>query len=200
MRNKAVFLDKDGTLIHDVPYNVDPEKIRLMPGVIKGLKLLRDNGYQLIGVSNQSGIARGYFEEEDVQEVFSQLQLHLHENGVPLDHMYYCPHLLQGSVKQYAVDCHCRKPKAGMLIDAAGEYNISLSHSWMIGDILHDIQAGKNAGCKTIMVDNGNETEWVQNDLRTPDFIVNNFYDAAQIIIQMDIKLTNPSIKGVMNL
>src|SRR5438045_3549528 len=116
--NKAVFVDKDGTLIHDIPYNVNPAKITLHHGAAEGLKLLAENGYQVIVITNQSGVARGYFDEKDLVAVEKKLKDLLQAHGIMLTGFYYCPHHPEGSVKAYAVSCSCRKPEPGMLIKA----------------------------------------------------------------------------------
>ncbi len=183
MASKAVFLDKDGTLIEDIPYNVDPERIRLEEGALESLRLLQDHGYQLIVVSNQSGVARGFFEEQDLHAVRQRLEELLSPAGIVLTDFYYCPHHPQGTVSKYAVDCYCRKPQPGMLYRAAREHDLRLADSWMVGDILHDMEAGNRAGCKTILIDNHHETEWKLNTLRCPKFIAKNLEEAARVIL-----------------
>ncbi len=184
MSAKAIFLDKDGTLVHDVPYNIDPARIRLTPGAGKGLAILQRAGYRLIVVSNQSGVARGYFGEEALVPVQARLSELLASHGVTLDGFYYCPHHPQGSVLQYAVTCACRKPAPGLLRLAAEELDLALAESWMIGDILDDVEAGHRAGCRTILIDNGNETEWILSSERHPDYTTSNLGQAAQLILK----------------
>lgn len=150
--NKAVFLDKDGTIIEDLPYNVDPSRITWQPGVFEALKLLIDNDYLLVIITNQSGVARGLFKEEDLLAVKAAMSNTLKEHGITLAGFYYCPHHKEGTVKEYTLDCDCRKPKPGLLLKAARDLQIDLSASWMIGDTANDIEAGKEAGCKTILV------------------------------------------------
>ncbi len=186
MNLKAVFLDKDGTLVKDVPYNVDPARIELMPGAAQGLRMLQNAGYRLIIVSNQSGVARGYFAEQALVPVEERLRGLLGDAGVSLDGFYYCPHHPQGSVAQYTLSCLCRKPAPGLLLQAAQELDLTLHSSWMIGDILDDVEAGRRAGCRTILLDNGNETEWVLSPLRQPDHIAREFIQAAYIILDQD--------------
>lgn len=179
-----MFLDKDGTLIKDVPFNVDPDRIVLEKNAASGLRLLAEAGFQFVIVSNQSGIARGIFKESELQCVQARLEEILQsEAGVSLAGFYYCPHHPQGRVPAYSVDCDCRKPKPGMLLCAAKDLGITLPGSWMIGDILNDIEAGHRAGCRTILIDNGNETEWKTGSLRQPDFTAANLADAAHIIL-----------------
>ncbi len=179
---KAVFLDKDGTLIEDVPYNVNPALIRLTPGAEMGLRLLHQAGYQLIVISNQSGVARGYFPEAALTGVEARLQQLLGDFGVPLTGFYYCPHHPQGQVAAYAIDCTCRKPEPGLILQAAQEHGIELSQSWFIGDILNDMEAGMRAGCRTILLDNGNETEWILSPPRLPHYVVADLAEAAAVI------------------
>lgn len=187
-RKKAVFLDKDGTLIEDVPYNVDPALIRLSPDCLIGLSHLQAEGYLLVIISNQSGVARGYFEASALLKVEGQLNALLARAGITLNGFYYCPHHPDGVIDVLAIDCDCRKPAPGLLLKAAEELNIDLNASWMIGDILNDIEAGNRAGCKSILIDNGNETEWLMNDIRRPAITVKNINEAADYILKTDVK------------
>lgn len=180
---KAVFLDKDGTLVADVPYNADPAKVQWMPDAMDALQLLRAHGYALVVVSNQSGIARGYFDEQQLQALIAGMQSRLQYNGLHLDGFYYCPHHPEGAVEDYAIACRCRKPLPGLLELAARELHICLPQSWMIGDILNDVEAGNRAGCRTVLIDNGNETEWIMADYRTPAYYAQSLADAAGYII-----------------
>ncbi len=190
-RYHAVFLDKDGTLIEDVPYNVDPHKIRLMPGVALGLRALQDAGYRLIVVSNQSGVARGYFAETSLRAVFQRLQQLLAATGVTLSDFYYCPHHPEGTVERYALGCHCRKPQPALILRAARDHDVDLSRSWFVGDILDDAEAGHRAGCRTILVDVGSETEWLDGSQRRPDYIAHNFAEAARAILAHHFSSSN---------
>jgi D-glycero-D-manno-heptose 1,7-bisphosphate phosphatase len=181
---KAVFIDKDGTLIKDIPYNVNTDLIEFETHAIAALKILRACGYQLILVSNQPGVALDYYPEEAVRQVFLFLETTLQRQGVHLDGYYYCPHNPEGVRQPYVKTCYCRKPLPGMLLTAAMEMDIDLQSSWMIGDILNDVEAGNRAGCKTILLDNGNETEWVFSNNRHPAFTCNGWKEAAAIIVQ----------------
>lgn len=178
-RARAVFLDKDGTLVEDLPYNVDPRLMVLTRNAAAGLRLLRRRGFLLLAVSNQPGVALGRFDEAALDAVWLRLQQLLRQQGARLDGHYHCPHHPDGSVAAYARNCACRKPRPGMLLRAAAERGIDLSASWMVGDILHDVEAGKRAGCRGILLDNGNETEWRLTPLRTPDLIVSDLFGAA---------------------
>lgn len=181
---KAVFLDKDGTVVEDVPFNTKPELMKFMPGVKEGLRDLAKAGYHLVLVTNQSGVALGRFREEDLQGVMVKMQEMFDEIDVPLAGFYYCPHHLAGCVEMYRVDCDCRKPKPGLLLKASRDLGLDLSRSWMVGDILHDIEAGKRAGARSILVDVGNETQWERSRWRIPDFEVRSFQEAAQCILK----------------
>jgi D-glycero-D-manno-heptose 1,7-bisphosphate phosphatase len=181
--NKAIFLDKDGTLIPDIPYNINPHVVTLQPDSIEGLKLLQNEGYLLIIVSNQSGVARGYFTEEKLQAVEIKMKELLAEHGILLSGFYYCPHHPKGIVKLFNINCDCRKPMPGMLLKAAIEHNIDLTKSWMIGDILNDVEAGNRAGCKTVLIDNGNETEWIPGERRMPAITCKSINEAADNIL-----------------
>jgi D-glycero-D-manno-heptose 1,7-bisphosphate phosphatase len=182
--NKAVFVDKDGTLIRDVPYNVKPEYVMLESGVTDALKKIKQHNYLLIVISNQSGIAKGLFTERDLEPVKTKIQELLYPADIQIDEFYFCPHHPDGVMKEYTTACTCRKPEPGMILQAAVDFNIDLTSSWMIGDILHDIEAGNKAGCKTILIDNGNETQWITNEMRWPSYIVNGMDEAAAIILE----------------
>jgi D-glycero-D-manno-heptose 1,7-bisphosphate phosphatase len=180
---KAVFLDKDGTLIPDIPYNVNPDMITLQPDTINGLQRLRDDGFLFIVISNQAGVARGYFTEDKLPAVEKRLKELLAEHSITLNGFYYCPHYPEGKVDGYNINCDCRKPKPGMLFKAALDHGIELAESWMIGDILNDVEAGNLAGCKTILIDNGNETEWIAGSMRVPTHICSSINHAADQIL-----------------
>ena len=179
----AIFIDKDGTLIYDIPYNVDPALIVIRDNCIEGLKLLCENRFKLIVISNQSGVACGYFCEEDLYIVEEKLRSLLEPLSIKLSGFYFCPHYAHGIIHEYAVDCYCRKPMPGMLLHAAEVNDIDLSNSWMIGDILNDVEAGTRAGCKTILINNGGETEWQTGGLRTPTMICSTINEAADCIL-----------------
>jgi D-glycero-D-manno-heptose 1,7-bisphosphate phosphatase len=179
----AVFLDKDGTLIEDVPYSVDAASIRLAPGAGSALAALKAGGFLLIVISNQSGIARGRFQEAELDAVWSRLQGLLEPFSVQLNGFFYCPHHPEGSVARFARPCSCRKPQPGLLLEAAADHGIDLGSSWMMGDILDDVEAGCRAGCRTVFIDRGHETEWIQGPCRTPDRIADGLEAAADAVL-----------------
>jgi len=175
----AVFLDKDGTLVENVPYNVDPAKVRLAPGAAQCVSTLRAHGFRVIVVSNQPGVAMRLFAESALQDVRQEIERQL---GLPLDGFYYCAHRPQGG-------CRCRKPHPGMLLRAAREHGVRLSESWMVGDILDDVEAGRRAGCRTVLVDDGSETEWKRGAVREPDFVVRDLAGAtARILSHLPVR------------
>jgi len=184
---KAIFLDKDGTLIPDIPYNVDPDRISLMPGAATALTRLRTQGYIFVVISNQAGVARGLFQENALQLVKNKMEVLLQLEGIELAGFYYCPHHPEGSVAEYRLACNCRKPSDGMIRKAARELSIDLECSWMIGDILNDVEAGKRAGCRSILLNHGNETEWLDGPFRKPDFVASDLVQASDFIINTSI-------------
>ncbi|MEF2277446.1 HAD family hydrolase [Deinococcus sp. YIM 134068] len=179
----AVFLDKDGTLIEDVPYNVDPALIRLAPGVGEVLRALSGAGYVLVVITNQSGVARGLFPESALGGVETRLRELLAAEGVTLAGFLACPHHPKGTVEEYAVECECRKPGPGLLRRAADELGLDLTRSWMVGDILNDVEAGRRAGCRTVLLDNGGETEWLPGPYRTPHHTARDWAEVAAAIL-----------------
>jgi len=178
----AIFLDKDGTLLEDDPYNVDPARMRLMRGVACGLRHMSELGFRLIVITNQPGVALGRFREEALKAVECRLADMFAASGAALSGFYYCPHHPRASVPGYRFTCVCRKPRPGMLELAAVEHGINLRDSWFVGDILDDVEAGRRAGCRTILLDNGHETLWELTALRRPDYMTSDLERAAGII------------------
>ncbi|MFB2834889.1 D-glycero-alpha-D-manno-heptose-1,7-bisphosphate 7-phosphatase [Floridanema evergladense] len=185
--NRAVFLDKDGTLIPNVSYNVNPDLIELSAGAVEGLRSLQAAGYKIIVISNQSGVALGYFSEDKLLPMQLKLTQLLAEIGIKLTGFYYCPHHPEGKISEYKISCSCRKPEPGLILRAAKEHYINLENSWFIGDILNDVEAGHRAGCKSILINNGNETEWVFTSRRMPDYVATDINDAAKKIISKSV-------------
>lgn len=186
--NKAVFIDKDGTLVSDVPYNVDTALVDFMPDALKVMANLKEMGFLLIMITNQSGVARNLFKPKALQALFDFINMEARSIGAEFDKIYFCPH---EAFQPPA--CECRKPLPGMLLQAGKEFDIDMANSWMIGDILNDVEAGRRAGCKTILLNVGNETEWLKNEYRTPDFTVNNWQEIEDVILKKHL-LGNESI------
>lgn len=159
---KAVFLDRDGVLIHDVHYLSDLSDIHFYPDVPDGLKRLQDEGYLLIVVTNQSGVARGYFPLSFVNECHQEMNRFLSEQvRITLNHLYFCPHHPDG-YPPYNEVCECRKPSPGLVLRAQQELYLNLNRSFMIGDKLSDIEMGRNAGVSSILVTTGQGFEAVE--------------------------------------
>lgn len=176
--NKAIFIDKDGTLVENVPYNNNPANIRLLPKSGEGLRLFKQAGFKLVVVTNQAGIAKGLLTKKDVLISKRKIDALLKFYGVFLDGFYFCPHYVEGAVVEYAFQCFCRKPFPGMLYKAASELSIDLHQSYMIGDICTDIEAGKAAGCNTVFINNP-----FAKEKPDPDFFADNLFSAASAIL-----------------
>lgn len=183
--NRAVFLDRDGVITREPPhYAHSISQLNLISKSAEAIRLLNEGGLIVIIASNQSGIARGYYREEDT-ELFNQvLKEKLAEEGARIDAIYYCPHLPEAKIERYRVDCNCRKPRLGMLTRAEKELNIDLKQSFMVGDKSSDIEAGKRAGCQTIMVKTGHGTEELQNNRIDCDYIADDLYGAVEHILR----------------
>ena len=155
-KQKAIFLDRDGTINKYVGFLTDINEFELLDGVTEAIKMINESGYLAIVVTNQPVIARGEVSVEELQEIHNKMETLLGQAGAYIDDIFYCPHHphkgYEGERPEYNIECECRKPKPGMLFAAAEKYNIDLSESWMIGDGENDIEAGKNAGCKVCAV------------------------------------------------
>lgn len=181
---RAVFIDKDGTLVDDLLHNVDPAKLRFTPHAIEGLRLLREHGYELIVVSNQPGLAFGEYTRAQLTQLQLGLREILQREGVHLSDFYACTHAAgpAGPVP----GCLCRRPAPGLLRQAARAHAIDLRCSWMVGDLLDDVEAGQRAGCRTVLLDVGHETGWRMSPLRTPHKRAADLLEAAQAIVAAD--------------
>ena len=180
MGQRCVFLDRDKTIMEDPGYLTDPGAVKLLPGADLALQRLAKAGYKLIVVTNQSAIARGLLSEESLKRIHNELRRQLNDRGVHLDAIYYCPFHPEGTVEEYARESEDRKPNPGMLLRAAGEHNIDLVNSWMIGDSPRDVEAGQRACCKTIRV--RTRDDHAQDEDSQADFTVRNLVDAARIV------------------
>ena len=188
---KAVFLDRDGTIneivyyqdlgIVDSPFTV--EQFKLLPGVSEAIKILNQSGFKVILASNQPGIAKGHFSEDTFEKIKEKMKTELAKHGARLDGEYYCLHHPEAKNEEYKKNCECRKPKPGLLLKAAKELNIDLPNSWMVGDGLTDIEAGKRAGCKTILIGRMKcELCRLMDEKNTPIHVVQDLYSAIDVI------------------
>jgi D,D-heptose 1,7-bisphosphate phosphatase len=183
LKPAAVFLDRDGTLNHDPGYLGDAGMFRFLPGAVDALKRLKDAGYLIFVVSNQSGIARGFFGVDALRRIHDRMAAGLREGGVTLDGIYYCPH-------HPDAQCPCRKPSPRMVLDAAERSGVDLGRSYFIGDRISDVETGRNAGCGTVLVltGAGEETRAALKADRLPDHVAADLPAAADWILSKDKK------------
>ncbi|MBU0568972.1 D-glycero-beta-D-manno-heptose 1,7-bisphosphate 7-phosphatase [bacterium] len=176
MKNKACFLDRDGVINEEAGYIRSPEQLKLFSFAGPAIKLLNEKGIKAIVVTNQSGIGRGYFDRKALDEIHRKLRSELAKEGAFLDGIYYCPHHPDN-------DCHCRKPKPGLFLKAAGDFDLDLGRCCTIGDKLTDLEAGREAGTKTILVLTGYGKE-VLNSKEDPifDCKAKNLLEAVKIL------------------
>jgi D-glycero-D-manno-heptose 1,7-bisphosphate phosphatase len=179
--DRAVFLDRDGTLVHPRHYPSRPEELILFGGIGPELCALQEAGFRLVVITNQSGLALGYFTEHELRRMHEHVATELARLGVHLDGIYHCPHHPEGVVAGLAVACNCRKPRPGLLLRAAAELHLDLHRSWFLGDILDDVEAGTRAGCRTVLVDVGTEAP-PTHQLRRPDFVARDTVHALRIV------------------
>ena len=152
MKKKAVFLDRDGTINVEKHYLHKIEEFEFLPGVIDGLRILQDLGFLLIIITNQSGIGRGYYTENDFEVLNSWMLITLQKHGIKIAKVYYCPHLSDAKIDKYKVVCTCRKPLLGMYEQAICDFNIDIVHSWAIGDKIRDCAICEKYDCKGFLV------------------------------------------------
>lgn len=184
----AVFLDRDGTIIVEKDFLGDPAGVELLPRAAEAIKLLNENGYLVIVVSNQSGVARGYYDEKAVHAVNAHLANMLRQESAAIDDVFFCPHYLGGKIPQYSKDCECRKPKTGLARQAMEKHRIDLSRSVMVGDRVADVQFGKNLEIPAILVTTGYgeaEKERIEEErLPAPDLLAGDLFEAVEWIIR----------------
>ena len=184
MSNRAIFLDRDGTINEDPGYISDPSDVILIPRAAEALAALKKKGFKLIVVSNQSGIARGIMSREDVEKVNKRINELLLKNNVSIDAFYFCHAHPDFSTPE---ECECRKPSPYLVLKAAQDYGIELNKSYFIGDTVADIECGKNAGLRTILVKTGKGAESLsilQKDNNFPSFVAENLFNACEFIIK----------------
>jgi D-glycero-D-manno-heptose 1,7-bisphosphate phosphatase len=182
MPDKAIFLDRDDTIIEDPGYINSAEQVKLVPAAAQALVELRKLGFKLIVVSNQSGIARGIIQEQAIGQIHDRLKQLLAEHNAYLDRIYYCPYHPDGVIPKFRKDSDWRKPKPGMLLAASKEMKISLADSWMIGNGYADIAAGKAAGCRTILIKSNIKPPEKKTGDPDPDFEVINMREAVNVV------------------
>lgn len=179
MTKKAVFLDRDGTINEEINYLSKIEQLKILPKVSSAIKLLNENDFLVIMITNQSGVARGLFTMDTLDDINKHLVNMLQSEGAKIDGIFICPH-------HPDFGCDCRKPKTGLLKEAASKFEIDLSSSYMIGDKYTDLKTGVNSGCKTILVLTGygkEEAEKTEDWDFEPDFVAGDLFQAAKWII-----------------
>lgn len=181
--DRAVFLDRDGTLIEETGYLRDPGLIRFIPGSIEAIRLLNENGLKAVVTSNQSGIARGLLTEEELKAVQESLQNRLSEKGAFLDGFYFCPHHPEEGDPPYRQDCSCRKPRPGLIRMAQQDLGVDPAESYTVGDRATDLEAGRGAGTKTILVRTGYGQEESGQMKVLPDHVADDLLDAVHWIL-----------------
>jgi len=188
--NKAVFLDRDGTVTEEVGYLRDLEQLRLIPGAGTAIEQLNKAGFKVVLITNQSGVARGYFTESLVHEAHDRLEEMLRTYGARLDGVYFCPHHPTAGASLYTMACACRKPEPGLIIGAARDLGIDVSRSYMVGDKWVDVEVARRAGARAVLVMSGYAPDDPGNvrpsHLAEPDFIAHDIVEAAAWIIQHD--------------
>ena len=177
---KAVFLDRDGTIIRDMIYLNDPALIETFQESYEALKLLHDDGFLILLATNQSGVAKGIVDEKNLIKINELITLDFKNKGVVITAALYCPHPVDGG-------CECRKPNAGMLKSAAKKYSIDLKKSWMVGDRMTDVEAGRRAGCRSILLQNS-LTPPIDPSYEKPEVICSDVLAAAQFILQEEAR------------
>ena len=190
MKRPALFMDRDGTVSEEVGYVNHPSRFRLFQYSAEAIKLLNDNGWLAILVTNQAGVARGYFSEDIIGQVHEQLRRDLETASAKLDAIYYCAHHPSVGEPPYRLDCDCRKPKAGLIDRATADFEIDRDRSWMVGDRYSDIELARNAGLHSAFVLSGygrGEWEYQRGTWKLePEVVAETLLDVARIIIERD--------------
>lgn len=185
----AVFLDRDGTINVEKNYVHRFEDFEFIEGSIEAIRMLRDSGFKVVVVTNQSGIGRGYYTSNDVQLLHDRIQRELRKEGTMIDAFFFCPHHPDAPIAEYRLDCECRKPKPGMVFQAEKKLDLDLKRSYIVGDSAADMEMGKQTGLYSILVRTGHGAESLEtlkgHGIR-PDEVVENLFLAARQILHMN--------------
>ncbi len=184
---RAVFLDRDGTLVEDIGYLTDPTQLKLLAGSIEGMRLLQDY-FLIVMVTNQSAVARGLLDEAQLAQIHQSLAATLHGHGVFVDAVYACPHHPTCGAQRYRVQCNCRKPQPGMILQASDDWNIRLRSSFMVGDKGSDVLAGQRAGVAATVLIESYQTASSLTPEAIPAYTADNLYDAARLILTHQVE------------
>jgi D-glycero-D-manno-heptose 1,7-bisphosphate phosphatase len=190
MKRPALFMDRDGTVSEEVGYVNHPSRFRVFPYAAEAIKLLNDHGWLAILVTNQAGVARGYFAEDIIVQVHERLRCDLETGSAKLDAIYYCAHHPSVGEPPYRLDCDCRKPKTGLIDRAARDFQIDLARSWMVGDRYGDIELARNAGLHSAFVLSGygrGEWEFQRGSWKLePELVAEDLLEVARTVIERD--------------
>jgi D-glycero-D-manno-heptose 1,7-bisphosphate phosphatase len=197
MKQRAVFIDRDGTISEEVGYINHVSRFRLFPYAPAAIKRLNENGWLAIVITNQAGVARGYFSEDTIQAVHDAMTNELKSNGAQLDAVYYCAHHPSVGEPPYRFDCDCRKPKPGLILRAAKNFDIDLKKSWMVGDRYSDVELARNAGVKSMFVLSGyGRGEWEHQRAswaEQPDLVAEDLLEAVRLIVSSSVECADLS-------
>jgi len=187
MKRPAIFIDRDGTINEQMGYINHLSRFNILPGVPEAIKLLNENNYLVIVVTNQSGIARGYFPVSLVEEIHAYMRNTLKKEGAEIDAIFFCPHYPRSRLKEYAIECDCRKPNTGMIRQALDKFDIDLTQSYMIGDHYTDLEFAHNGNLKSIMVKTGyglGEVDYIlPNFPHKPVYVAEDLLEAVKWIM-----------------
>ena len=190
MKRPAVFIDRDGTISEEVGYVNHPSRFRVFPYSSEAIRILNESGLLAIVITNQAGVARGYFAEDVILKVHNQLKQDLENNSARLDAIYYCAHHPSVGEPPYRLDCDCRKPKTGLIEQATSDFDIDTAASWMAGDRYSDVELARNAGLRSAFLLSGyGRGEWEyqsQNWKHKPDLVCENLLEAVKLIVGFD--------------
>ncbi len=187
--DKIVFMDRDGTINEEKNYLYRTEDLVFIQGAEEAIRRLNDSGYKVVVVTNQAGVARGYYSEEDVKKLHGFMQEELKKTGAHIDCFFYCPHHPVHGTGKYLRTCECRKPGIGMFKQAEHFFDVDIEKSWMIGDNKSDIEAGNRYGVRTILVGTGYGREIMAEKSVRYDYYKNNLVDAVNFILKYDDEL-----------
>ena len=182
-KDSAIFLDRDGTINEEVGYLDSLEKLKIYPNSPQAIRLINESGMKAVVITNQSGVARGYFNENFVRTVHLRINEILQRKGAYIDRFYYCPHHPTEGRETYLRSCNCRKPNPGMLIKASEELNVDLSSSYMVGDMVKDIELANRVGSRGILVKTGYGEYVMSSDIK-PAYIARDILDAVTWIMK----------------
>lgn len=183
--NRAVFLDRDGVINEEVQYLSEPARLRLIPGAARAIQRLNRRSIAVVVVTNQAGVARGLYPESQIDVLHHALAELLSREGARIDRFYYCPHHPAEGLPPYRLECACRKPQPGMLLQAAIDLELDLAHCWIVGDKASDLIVGEHTGCQAILVETGygrqTWSEWSESF--QPCYVAHDLADAVEWIL-----------------